>query len=358
MGRAHGEACRESIRSFISLSVERLLSGSRPPRTRERLLEQAAGYLPHVREFAPAMEEEMRGIAEGADVPFEEVLFLQVRTHLMKPPAVQGSSAGAQQPPPDASQAPSGGCTAFALEPRASGTGSALIGQNWDWDPSLEDVCFILTRRPKGAPAFMSFTQPGLIAYIGLSEAGVAVCLNLLLAPGYRTGVPTYCILRSLYEQRGVEGCRRVVSSARIGMSQNFLVMTPDGAIDFEVTTGRVAEPAASNQGVLLHTNHFLDEGLAARDELADRLTDTRPRYARIGALMAGLGRGPTVDDMKAILSDHDGYPRSICRHPNDQPSFGHMGTVCSLIMEPAEGRMHISRGNPCTNPYATYTLS
>mgnify|MGYP001143619008 CR=1 FL=1 len=59
-----------------------------------------------------------------------------------------------------------------------------------------------------------------------------------------------------------------------------------------------------------------------------------------------------------AILSDHDGYPRSICRHPNDQPRFGYMGTVCSLIMEPAEGRMHISRGNPCTNGYATHTLS
>ena len=122
----------EDIRAFIDLSVERLLNqrrygtdaagtaGGGRAAGRARLLERATGYLPHVRQHSQDMVEEMEGIAEGAGVTLEEVLFLQVRTHLMKPPE--------------------GGCTAFALEPGASGTGGALIGQNWDWDPNLEDV--------------------------------------------------------------------------------------------------------------------------------------------------------------------------------------------------------------------------
>ena len=57
------------------------------------------------------------------------------------------------------------------------------------------------------------------------------------------------------------------------------------------------------------------------------------------------------VDDVKRFLSDHFGYPTSICRHG------GGMQTVVSMISEPAARRMHVASGNPCQHRYVTYSL-
>src|SRR5262245_28704382 len=41
-------------------------------------------YLPIVEAFEPAYVEEMRGIAEGANVPFEDIMLLNARTEILK----------------------------------------------------------------------------------------------------------------------------------------------------------------------------------------------------------------------------------------------------------------------------------
>ena len=64
-----------------------------------------------------------------------------------------------------------------------------------------------------------------------------------------------------------------------------------------------------------------------------------------------------SVEDAKMILSDHEGFPTSICRHPNDDAATGWQRSVVSLVLEPGEGRMHVSNGNPCENEYETYEL-
>ena len=75
------------------------------------------------------------------------------------------------------------GCTSFALEPRASAEGGAVVGQNWDNDPALDPFTVVLTRRPVGKPALMTITQAGLIAYIGLNDRGIGLCMNTCRRP-------------------------------------------------------------------------------------------------------------------------------------------------------------------------------
>ena len=58
------------------------------------------------------------------------------------------------------------------------------------------------------------------------------------------------------------------------------------------------------------------------------------------------------VDDLKRFLSDHSGYPASICRHGVES------GTVASLIAEPAEGRLHVALTHPCEHPCTSYSFS
>jgi isopenicillin-N N-acyltransferase-like protein len=83
---------------------------------------------------------------------------------------------------------------------------------------------------------------------------------------------------------------------------------------------------------------------------------DSRSRQSRVDALLSGTTT--TAADPRAILRDHSGYPRSICRHPTSDPETGRFRTVMSVVIEPQEGRLHVSRGNPCERPYETYALS
>src|SRR5207247_10474076 len=81
------------------------------------------------------------------------------------------------------------------------------------------------------------------------------------------------------------------------------------------------------------------------------------PRKTRAERILESDSRPVTLDQIKQLLSDHEGYPTSICRHPNDDPVTGWQRSVVSVILEPAVGRMHLSRGNPCENPYEIYEL-
>ncbi len=47
-----------------------------------------------------------------------------------------------------------------------------------------------------------------------------------------------------------------------------------------------------------------------------------------------------------------------VSRHVNDHPQTGFWASVFSVVIEADQGRMHISRGNPCAAPYETYSLN
>ena len=74
--------------------------------------------------------------------------------------------------------------------------------------------------------------------------------------------------------------------------------------------------------------------------------------------LLSAAGAPEGLEAVKMALQDHEGHPRSICRHPNGDPQTGYWQTVFSVIIEPDRRRMHVSRGTPCERPYETYELS
>jgi isopenicillin-N N-acyltransferase-like protein len=60
-----------------------------------------------------------------------------------------------------------------------------------------------------------------------------------------------------------------------------------------------------------------------------------------------------TPEVMMEILSDHNNYPNSICRHPDDaSPTALVSETLSSVIMVPEDRKMFIAYGNPCQNEY------
>jgi isopenicillin-N N-acyltransferase-like protein len=154
----------------------------------------------------------------------------------------------------------------------------------------------------------------------------------------------------------------RLLRSVSVCSSGNYVLCDGAGRIaDVELTPDGFTVTEDSGAGFITHTNHFL---CAPHDCAANRdasVPDSFPRLQRMRALIAAKFGSITVDDMKSFLADHAGQPTSICRHPHDgpdHPSVSARGrTVASLIAEPAAGRLHVSRGNPCLNGYRSYWL-
>jgi isopenicillin-N N-acyltransferase-like protein len=337
MGAAIGEQFRQNIRDLSELVLERFNKGSARPVSMAQAEAIARAAVPYAEAYIPDAVEELRATAKAAGLPFERLMLINVRSMLSAPE----------------------GCTSVMVGAKASASGVGMAGQNWDNDPAMDPFSAVITRRPHGKPAFMTWCQPGVIAYIGGNEAGVAVCMNALNGPSRRRGVGWYFIVRSIYEETSLDGIVARVSAPERAMTSNAAMITPEGPADLEITLDSVEVLWAGEAETLVHTNHCVHPRLAAYNrEYKDRIFgQSFDRKARAEELLGRVNGKVSVDDVKSILSDKQGYPTAINRYPNPDPKSGWQRSVVSVIMEPSAGRMHVSRGNPGDNPYELYEL-
>jgi isopenicillin-N N-acyltransferase like protein len=328
LGRQIGEQLGELIRGFCEVALQQVNRTVRV--SRSSAMRIAAESIPLADAYAPDMIAELRGTAEAARVTLEDLMLLQVRNQLQ---------------PDDA------GCTSLSLR----GERGRIVAQNWDNDPLLDAFTVVLTRRPAGKPALTTVTQAGLIAYIGFNESGIGLCLNTLPAPSRTRGVPHYFTVRGIYESTSLEGAVEAVRRAERAIPANIMLSTPQGPADLEVTLDDVRVLSAGKDNLITHTNHCRHPELCAINEQFPELIQSHARQARIDILMAS--GGDNIARITAALRDHDGHPRSICRHANQDPGTGHWSTVVSAIIEPEARQMHLTRGTPCDREYELYEM-
>jgi isopenicillin-N N-acyltransferase-like protein len=149
-----------------------------------------------------------------------------------------------------------------------------------------------------------------------------------------------------------------VFDRAPVGSCANNLLVDHQHLADVEATPDgyMVTRPADERGDYLVHTNHFRCASLAADEKLLARLPDSTSRCDRMEALIRERAGSLTLADLKGYFADHNGYPQSICRHP-DPTGRGGMKSIYSVIGEPDRGRLHVSVGNPCESDYYTYDL-
>jgi isopenicillin-N N-acyltransferase-like protein len=287
--------------------------------------------------------EEVRGLAEGAGVPFAEALAVQIRGELV--------------------QAQADACTTFVIAARGTAAGEILIGQNSDVEPELAEFAYVLRLEPEGRPALLMWTFGGMIGYHGLNAAGVGHFANALGGgPVWKMGLPHYPVKRLMLEQRTVAEVLALLDRVPVCSSGNYVLCDGTGRIaDVELTPEGYAVLDGEGEGFIAHSNHFVCSRYGCPATDAASVPDSFPRLARMCELLSGRFGRLTVADLQQFLADHEGSPTSICRHPHDgpdHPSVAARGrTIASLIAEPAAGRLHVARGNPCEAAYVTYCL-
>jgi len=314
-----------------------------------------ADYLPAIERFDPAYLDEMRGIAEGAAVAFEEVALLNARTEILKlaqRPELRRRLEASE--PPD-------GCTGVVALPAATRDGRLIHAQNWDWKRECADTAVVLRIRRDDGPDILTFTEAGGLARSGLNEAGIAITANYLESDrDYRElGVPLALIRRKVLESEHLALALRAVYVTPKSASNNMMVSHRDGiAIDFECAPDETFQ-LHPERGLLVHANHWVSPVALAklRDTGIANTPDSLYRDIRVRDLLAPQLGGLTRDAVKAALFDDFATPWSVCRPPRPSLSNDLSATVAMIVMEPALGVMEVAPLPALNRQFTTYRL-
>lgn len=343
VGRAHGEALRAAIRAHAEIHFDWLLASAAVQLSADNLRALWATRVAANEAAAPALIEEMRGIAEGSGVPFEQIFLLN---SLLDVGSLRylGCATGMM------------GCTSFAL-PEEHGSGLPIAGQTYDLSYFRQQYGFVARIRPHGAPRQLVFTLAGMVGCAGLNEAGIGVVINYLSARDGQAGKLHAVIVRQALSARNLaDAVTAPVAGARAGGS-HYLVADEHGtAVGVETTGARHALFYADGRPYG-HTNHYLADGLKSEEVIRpDSIGSSIARYA---ALRRAFQR-PDLDraGLRSMTTSHDAFPRSICAHGQpDDPADRRVRTIAGLLLSMKERTMEICRGCPCEGEYRTISL-
>jgi isopenicillin-N N-acyltransferase like protein len=310
---------------------------------------EAARFEAPIAAFRPAYLDEIAGIAEGADVDPGDVLAINVRTEVMF--AAKARQAAGRRRAPD-------GCTAFAVVPPPGAGGSTLIGQNWDWLPHTSETVVVLEARQDQGPDFVTVVEAGLLAKTGMNSSGLGLVTNALVtdADTGTPGIPYHLALRAILDCETTSDALAALQAGERSSAANYLIAHRDGsAVNVEAAPGDFTRLYLlfPEDGVALHTNHFLSPRFDGADVSVWVMPDSPLRLQRIRAGLSRPGGPPTLADFRALLADHANYPSGLCCHPDPRMNpYDQGATVASVLMDLGSQQMHLADGNPCTTPY------
>jgi isopenicillin-N N-acyltransferase-like protein len=345
-GQQYGEQARDRVQRSRSAYEE--VFGYYARWTWPKVTEEAQRFLAPIEDFGRDYAEEMRGIAEGAALPFEDILALNVRTEVMF--AAKARHALAQMPR-------RAECTSFAVLPDANIDGHALIGQNWDWLLHAFDTVVVLEAKQEAKPNYVTVVEAGLLAKTGMNSAGIGLATNALVSDRDcgEPGVPYHVLLRAILDAETITGAICKLQANVRSSSANFLVASDEGvALDIEGTPGDFGSlrTLTPNRGAILHTNHLLAEHASVKDISLWAMPGSSVRLQRACRLLETAAElSPST--LQQLLADHADHPWSICCHADPkQVRLDQGATVASIVMDLNARHLWLADGQPCSVPY------
>jgi isopenicillin-N N-acyltransferase-like protein len=341
VGFEHGKAMAAEIKKNYHYYMSMWLSG--PEKSERALLDKASAFLPYIEGLNPAFIEEMKGVADGADLPLKQIAALNARWELNYTYL------------PDMLAEAAGGCTAFALTPENTGTKDTYVGQNWDYKPPLQGQCLAITIEIPNRPAVFLITEAGIIGHKGFSSSGIGIGVNFIKLgrDAAALGVPFLIKARHVLEQGSLDNCVAFLKATPSPNSGNMLIASAEGkALDVECSPGgmRVLRP---QEGVLVHSNHFQELNKDDTDIGSLLLPDTFGRTARLYAHFHDAAGHVGEEKIEEGLRDHTGLPNSVCRHEDgNKPPAERWQTLVSFYANLNTRTIRYTGGPPCQSEY------
>jgi isopenicillin-N N-acyltransferase-like protein len=342
--RSYGAQARERVHRSVSSYAA--MFRSRVDLSWDEVRVRALRYLPAIESYHPQAITEIRGIADGAGLDFEDALALNVRSEVLFDTTDDPRTLPAE-------------CTTVLVRP-AEPSGEVVLAQNWDWLEFARDTTVVLEVTREDGPSYRTVLEAGLLAKTGMNDAGLAMCTNTLVSSvdGVEGGVPYHVLLRRALDAESVKEAVDGISQATRVISGNFAFADASGAMaDLETAAGgkENAVELPWTDGYVAHSNHFRDQRLGEIDLYGYERHGTAARLRRALEQVAAYAQdGPvTVGQAMAALRDHEFGPSAVCSHPDQaEPVFERTQTIASVIYELNSRSMYLASGNPCTTDY------
>ncbi|MGL3807602.1 C45 family autoproteolytic acyltransferase/hydrolase [Paeniglutamicibacter sp. R2-26] len=359
-GQQYGEQARDLIGKAIGYYAAAL--GEQTGMAWPDITRSVLAWQELCEQLAPHLVEEMRGIAEGAGVAYEEILALNLRGEFVHSHRARQAGHGAALDAHEIDEEERSsvdGCTSFFLTGAASGTGHTLIGQNWDWRTLTAETTMVLRIKQDPLPTIVMQVEAGQVGRHGANSAGIALNANGLGGTfGSERGLPQTLIRRLVLDQSDLASALKTLVKTKPHIASNALLAHRSGfGVDIE-TTPHGIDWIYPEGDMIAHTNHYqasVPPQLAGRYRPAS--VDSLIRLPRVSSGLRKVAAATTAEEgrelVRAAMSDHLGYPEGVCTHPVPSADpLKQWSTLLSSCVDLTSGEYHVAAGYPCQTPY------
>ncbi|MFB7592823.1 C45 family autoproteolytic acyltransferase/hydolase [Streptomyces sp. NPDC056169] len=290
-----------------------------------------------LRDWSPGLAVESDGIAEASGIEPWQVAAVGARTEVLAAAPASGK----------------GECTTAVYVPPVGGPPETI--QTWDWHDSLTPDGLLLSLVTGTGRRVKLFTEFGTAAKIGVNDAGLGLHFNILRhrSDDATGGVPVHAVARRVLEEATtVAEARDIIASARLSASTVLTVVTyRDGraaAASIEMSPSGLAVVQPDTDGWVIHTNHFLDPGLADGDSgTPESMSVERYEHARA---VRGSMTGHSGPERAAAFCGSDGAAAVVCVHADaSRPGHEQWGTLLTASLDVPGFALDHRTGNPDT---------
>lgn len=337
IGFSLGRQCRDQAKEMERMFRSAL--GGTPGLTLAKAQAYARRVLPASERFYPEYIEELHGYADGSGIPFETIW------------AMHFDQIGLRK-----------GCTDIAVNGEWTKDDCVYAAHNNDVSGSTSTLMTIARVRPNDEPGFIGVCYGGLQPECGMNAAGISLTGNFLAQNDTRLGIPKDLAVRKVLRETNIyDAIRTAVPDGR-GDSYNNIICDANGEIYSIEGSATAFDALYAEDGWLVHTNHYTSPKMwRFEEDTSSRSSDlfsSIVRYNRAKKLFKKeLGR-VDMGTFKRILSDHVGYPQSICRHWDPRlPEKDQSMTDYSAVFDVTNRLAWICIGNPCEGEYKKHEL-
>lgn len=310
-------------------------------------------YLQVTKDHFSQYLDEIRGMSDGANEPFEHLFLLNILNEMVSNERELTSEETA-------------GCSDLLINQ----IGLKLVGHNEDYAPLTKDYGYIIKARIKddsGDPdkeeQLMSFCYPGVLPGSAFSFNGaglVITCNGLYPKAVLRRRAPRYILNRALLSVKSAEEAAKLVSNPAYGSAYGFCcniasIHTPDTMWSMEVepenpTPRTHIETITESTGHYYHFNMYKHLDVNELDVVASGSAGGRFRRSK------DLSVPTSIQDVKDILGDTENKEYPIFRTPRPTDSAE---TVTTAIFDLLRKEVDIYFENTkfCDKPLFTLPL-
>ena len=366
MGLQYGQQCKKEIKTFVRLLYMMVSRMSMPDmkavhpkfwyifpalfrlkNEKKKFRSLTNKHEEWVKKYYSDAIEQIKGIAEGAEVSYEDVLVINILTEY---------TYGLHH------------CSAWSACGKATKTGEPFLGMHSDEEKGVSKYEIILQVEPINGYKYIGTTLTGTILPAGaMNEKGLATGAPLLL--WVRSGgdmfdhMPLMSLFRVLNECASIDEALELYEAfpnPAVSVSLHLADKNKIARIEFAKKERNID---VIENGTLYNCNMAMSEKIKKYDivhEVSEKFTyNAFPRTKRMGELMEKYYGRIDEEAMKAIARDHgegETKSRSICQHV--KPFSAGLETIGSFIAKPKDLKMWISVGaQPCTQEYEEFTF-